>query len=184
MKKNIDYYMRLPYTIEVVPIPDSEGGGFTARLPEVGRFAITGDGETPEEAIRSLRKAQKERFKEYLKKGLALPEPVGEREEYSGRFLVRLPKILHGQLALEARENGISLNQYVVYLLSSNFQLDRQRKQFNRLVSEIGSISTLLWDIRPSRRLYDMRGLRHGSRVKARKAEVIELPDYEDRNAA
>jgi len=53
-KKNLDYYMKLPYTIEVVPIPESQGGGCTARLPQIGRFAITGDGETPEEAINSL----------------------------------------------------------------------------------------------------------------------------------
>ena len=69
MKKDINYYMKLPYMIEVIPIPDSEGGGFTARFPEIGRFAITGDGETREEAIDNLRKTQKERFKEYLKKG-------------------------------------------------------------------------------------------------------------------
>ena len=39
MKKDLDYYMNLPYTIEIIRIPDSQGGGFSARLPEVGRLA-------------------------------------------------------------------------------------------------------------------------------------------------
>jgi len=45
MKKDINYYMDLPYTIEVVPKPKSQVGGFIARLPEFGRPAITGDGK-------------------------------------------------------------------------------------------------------------------------------------------
>ncbi|WP_353928518.1 toxin-antitoxin system HicB family antitoxin [Desulfofundulus kuznetsovii] len=37
---------------------------------------------------------------------------------YSGRILVRAPKSLHRILAEKAREEGVSLNQYIVYQLS------------------------------------------------------------------
>ena len=39
-------------------------------------------------------------------------------EEYKGKVSLRIPKTLHRQLAVNARFEGVSLNQYIVYLLS------------------------------------------------------------------
>ena len=39
---------------------------------------------------------------------------------YSGQFKLRIPKSLHRSLAEHAKEEGISMNQYCVYLLSKN----------------------------------------------------------------
>jgi predicted HicB family RNase H-like nuclease len=127
MKKDLEYYLSLPYRIEVVPIRPEEGGGYMATLPEVGRMAITGDGETPEEAIRDLEKQQRERFAEYLAKGVRIPEPA-PREEYSGRLMLRMPKSLHRDLAAQARENAVSLNQFVTYLLGKSIQKPARTK--------------------------------------------------------
>ena len=41
-------------------------------------------------------------------------------EDYSGQFKLRIPKTLHRKLALHARKEGFSMNQYCVYLLSRN----------------------------------------------------------------
>ena len=38
--------------------------------------------------------------------------------EYSGSLTLRIPKELHRQLALDAKRNGVSLNQYALYKLS------------------------------------------------------------------
>ncbi len=38
--------------------------------------------------------------------------------EYSGRILVRVPKSLHKRLIERAKVEGVSLNQYILYLLS------------------------------------------------------------------
>lgn len=146
-RKDLNYYMKLPYTIEVVPIPESQGGGFTARLPQVGRLAITGDGETPEEAIAALETAKRERFIDYLKRDIKIPEPEEEKEEYSGRFIVRLPKILHRQLVIAAKQNQASLNQYVTYLLASNFHLERQDRQFEIIMNELDNMREAIWGI-------------------------------------
>ncbi|MFW6216538.1 MAG: toxin-antitoxin system HicB family antitoxin [Desulfohalobiaceae bacterium] len=43
----------------------------------------------------------------------------------SGQFRLRLPKSLHQDLAQEAREQGISLNSYVLYLLSTRFSQEK-----------------------------------------------------------
>jgi predicted HicB family RNase H-like nuclease len=50
----------------------------------------------------------------------SLPEPDvrSSREEYSGRFVVRIPKSLHAALAAEAETEGVSLNQLVVAKLA------------------------------------------------------------------
>ena len=49
-----------------------------------------------------------------------LPEPDvrSSREEYSGKFVVRIPKSLHAALAAEAEIEGVSLNQLVVVKLA------------------------------------------------------------------
>ncbi|OPX33846.1 MAG: hypothetical protein B1H11_11860 [Desulfobacteraceae bacterium 4484_190.1] len=177
MKKDINYYMGLPYTIEVVPIPVDEGGGFTARLPDVGRFAITGDGESPEEAIRNLLKAQRERFEEYLKRGLEIPEPKEEKEEYSGRFLVRLPRILHHQIASEARKNGISLNQYVNYLLATNLERDRQEQQFTHIINEIEAVQDVIWDFIVSPHIYDIGEVYKETEKGRKEAAIYKFPE-------
>ena len=49
--------------------------------------------------------------------GAAIPLP-SYPEEHSGRFNVRLPRSLHRELAESAQREGVSLNQYVVMLLS------------------------------------------------------------------
>ncbi len=49
MEKDLDYYLNLPYGIEIQPIPKQEGGGFMAQLPKFGELGIVGDGDTCED---------------------------------------------------------------------------------------------------------------------------------------
>lgn len=46
----------------------------------------------------------------------AIPEPSRELS-YSGKFLMRVPKRLHAEMVRAAKAQGVSLNQYVLYLL-------------------------------------------------------------------
>ena len=73
--KDLNYYMKLPYTIEITPIPPSGGGGFMATIPRIGRYAMVGDGETIEEALQDLDRCKRERFSEYIEEGCSIPEP-------------------------------------------------------------------------------------------------------------
>ena len=47
-----------------------------------------------------------------------VPEPVYSRR-FSGKFMVRVPPEVHRKLALEAAEQGISLNRVVSSKLAS-----------------------------------------------------------------
>lgn len=44
--------------------------------------------------------------------GEAVPEPIANKK-YSGKLLLRIPPEQHRHLAIEAAEQGVSLNRYV-----------------------------------------------------------------------
>lgn len=52
--------------------------------------------------------------------GRSIPEatPPQDDSAFSGRFLVRLPRRLHAELARSAKREGLSLNQYVLFMLA------------------------------------------------------------------
>jgi predicted RNase H-like HicB family nuclease len=52
--------------------------------------------------------------------GNPVPEPTdtASRSQFSGKLLVRMPKALHQQLATQAQAEQVSLNQYIVFLLT------------------------------------------------------------------
>jgi len=47
-------------------------------------------------------------------------EKIRERRECNGKISVRVPKELHRKLSESAKENGVSLNQFIVYKLAQN----------------------------------------------------------------
>lgn len=116
-EKTIEYYLSLPYRLEI--IPDTEEGGYGARYPELPGCITCA--ETMEEVIRNAEDAKREWLLSALEDGMEIFEPVEEgANQYSGQFKLRIPKILHKTLAEHAKKEGISMNQYCMYLLSRN----------------------------------------------------------------
>lgn len=113
--KTIDYYLDLPYKLEIVP--DKDEGGYAARYPELpGCITV---GATLESVVKNADDAKTEWIAAALEEGVAIPEPTFY-DDYSGQFKLRLPKSLHKLLADQSKEEGVSMNQYCVYLLSLN----------------------------------------------------------------
>lgn len=137
MKKDLNYYMSLPYVVELKPILVENGGGFSASIPQLGRYSLLADGDTIEEAVQNLEEIKKERFAEYIQARVTIPEPEKEEEDYSGKFVVRLPKYLHRELALAAKFNDVSLNQFIVSVLASGVENLRPSAKFQGLESEL-----------------------------------------------
>lgn len=113
--KNVEDYMNLPYNYIVQPITDESGSYFYARVLELDGCQSTG--ETFEEAYENLREAMKGWIETKLEAGFDVPLPVGY-DDFSGKFIVRIPKSLHYRLSVEAEQEGVSLNQYALYKLS------------------------------------------------------------------
>lgn len=113
--KTIDEYLSLPYKMEV--IPDTDEGGFVVSFPELpGCLSF---GETMEQAIANAADAKKAWLEAAIEDGIAISEP-DSLDEYSGQFKLRMPKSLHRSLAEHSRREGISMNQYCIYLLTRN----------------------------------------------------------------
>lgn len=117
--KTIEYYMHLPYRLEIVPDPDE--GGFVAYYPELPGCITTGN--SLEEAAENAEDAKREWLTAALDSQTPIAEPSSVHD-YSGQFKLRLPKSLHKRLAEHSREEGVSMNQYCVYLLSRNDTLE------------------------------------------------------------
>ena len=81
--KTIEYYMNLPYRLELVP--DTDEGGFVASYPEL-RGCLT-SGETAEAALKNAQDCKREWLAAALE---------------------------------NSKREGISMNQYCLYLLTKN----------------------------------------------------------------
>lgn len=139
MKKDLKYYMGLPYTIEILPIKEEEGGGFLARIPLFGIQGIVGDGLTIEEAIASLNITKEIIFSKLISENQEIPEPQidNNHDDYSGKILTRMPKWLHHKLSINAERNDSSLNMYIVTLLASAVEQDVSLARYEEINSNI-----------------------------------------------
>ncbi|QCD44777.1 type II toxin-antitoxin system HicB family antitoxin [Campylobacter mucosalis] len=80
--KNLDYYLNLPYKIELKKIPESEGGGWGAFMPELNSVAFFyGDGQTKQEALDELEVAFRISIETLLKDKVKIPEPYDENKK-------------------------------------------------------------------------------------------------------
>lgn len=52
-----------------------------------------------------------------LEGNIDIPEPA-KADDYSGQYKLHMPKTLHMELMQRAKKEGVSMNQYCVYLLS------------------------------------------------------------------
>lgn len=108
-------YMKLPYTRMVQEIQDESGHYFYGRILELDGCQSTGD--SLEELYSNLNDAMEGYLETKLKNGISVPIPE-HVEDYSGKFVVRLPKSLHQRLVIEAKKEGVSLNQLALYKLA------------------------------------------------------------------
>lgn len=113
--RTIDEYMNLPYRLEL--IPDADEGGFVASYPELPGCVTCGD--TLESAVANAFDAKRAWIEAALDQKLQIQEP-SDLDDYSGQFKLRIPKSLHKSLSENSRREGISMNQYCLYLLSKN----------------------------------------------------------------
>jgi len=110
--KSIDEYLQLPYTIEVLP---EEDGPWFARIKELPGCMT--NAATPEEALVEIQILKREWLENALEDGFAIPEPRPE-EDFSGQFRTRVPKSLHRLLVEKAKNQGVSLNLYINFVLA------------------------------------------------------------------
>ena len=69
-------------------------------------------GDTPDEALEMIQDAMRAWIEVALEDGETVPEPRS-LDDFSGKFVVRMPRSLHQDLVEAAKREGVSLNSYV-----------------------------------------------------------------------
>ena len=106
----VEQYLELPYTIEVTKDESDEYAGWFARVVELPGCMTQAD--TFEELSVMIKDAMTAWIESALEDGESIPLPRS-LEDYSGRFVVRIPKSLHRELVEMAEREGVSLNTFV-----------------------------------------------------------------------
>lgn len=113
--KKLNDYMEMSYRMEIVE--DKEEGGFVVSYPDLPGCITCG--ETIESAVANAIDAKKAWIEAALEDGIEIYEP-DNLDNYSGQFKLRIPLSLHRLLVEHSKREGISMNQYCVYLLAKN----------------------------------------------------------------
>ncbi|MEI8355962.1 MAG: toxin-antitoxin system HicB family antitoxin [Deltaproteobacteria bacterium] len=106
-KKDSKYTYRITWSEE-----DSEYVGLCSEFA-----CLTWLAQSPEAALKGIRKLVREVVADMVSNGEPVPEPIATKH-FSGKFMVRVPPEVHRQLALEAAEAKVSLNRVVSTKLS------------------------------------------------------------------
>jgi antitoxin HicB len=109
-------------------------GRWFARFPDLP--GCLADGETEEEALARGNEAKSLWLEIALKAGKDIPQP-SEEPPYSGRLNVRLPKGLHETAARFAEREGVSLNTYLVQLISEGVERSGVKTVFGMIEGQL-----------------------------------------------
>jgi predicted HicB family RNase H-like nuclease len=107
---NVDHYT---YRVTWSP-DDGEFIALCAEFPSLSWLA-----QSPEQALKGIRQTVAEVIADMQSNGEPIPEALAEKH-YSGEFRVRIPPDVHRALAIQAAEQGISLNRLASAKLAGN----------------------------------------------------------------
>lgn len=124
------------YTILVKKLLVDDEQLYKAAVKELPHVDVYSDSyqeayESCIDAIETLHEMAQER-------GEGFPTPIQEEEDFSGRVTLRMPKTIHRQIAALAETEGVSLNQYIVTVLS------RQVGLTTSLTREISAVAAIV----------------------------------------
>ena len=111
----IEECLKAHYRMEIEK--DIEEGGYVVSFPDLPGCITCAD--SLEGAVLAAENAKREWIAAAFEEGIEvnLPQRI---DDYSGQFKLRIPRSLHKRLAEGAKREGISMNQYCLYLLTRN----------------------------------------------------------------
>lgn len=103
-------------------------------------------GTNIDEAISGVQEAKDLWIRSQFESGGQIPEPTDE-EDFSGKFVLRIPKGLHRSLYYQARKQGVSLNHYASHLLSTRHQFEALENMTHSLAYACQNANLDRWEI-------------------------------------
>ena len=119
----LENYLNKEYPYKIEKLSKEDGGGYFITYPDLP--GCISDGETIEEVLSMGEDARISWIETAIELGRDIPEPYSYMDNYKGRITVRVPKSMHKELVEEAKEEGISLNQYLIYLLGKGMKVKK-----------------------------------------------------------
>lgn len=120
--KGLDYYLSQNYKVEVVKDEGEEGYVFS--IPALkGCLTCSRDLAT---GFKLLEDAKREWLSAALEDGYEIQSGESQNN-FSGQFKLRIPKSLHKELAERSKQEGVSMNQYCLYLLAKSMRGAKMR---------------------------------------------------------
>jgi antitoxin HicB len=146
-----------------IQLYEEDDGTWTAIVPDLpGAVAA---GIDPAEAITGVGDAIDAWVASAVSDGQPVPEPSRTEDEYSGRFIVRVPRSLHRAIALSASREGVSLNTYCITALTQSVIAGLVQAQSvktatdlllrNRTLGVVATGATLFIGMAGSERVFD-----------------------------
>lgn len=130
--------MKYPYTVYYTQVEDHKFWIAECKLLK----GCVGQGETLQDAVEELESNEKEWLITANDFNIPIPEiPIKNEMDYSGKFTVRVSPYVHRIAAELAKEQGISLNQYIndaiisqnSAITTSDYIVPRVKEAVNRI---------------------------------------------------
>lgn len=134
MNSKIEDYKSMKYKIEITPIPEEEGGGYEAYIPDLGRYTVCATGDTVEEAINNLNEVKSNHLERWIKENKRIPVPKQEDNRFGGKIALRIPKSLHEEIYNHAKKEGISINSYISHCLTTGISFNAYQKTLHEFL--------------------------------------------------
>ncbi len=131
----LEYYINMDYPIVIY---QADEGGFVAEIKELPGCLT--QGETLDEVYDRIETARKAWIEVAYEDGISIPLPQ-TKQEHSGRFLTRIPRSLHRRLSEEASNEGVSLNQYVLAILSESVGKGEVQTKTTKVVKDLEEVA-------------------------------------------
>lgn len=163
-KADLSYYLGLKYPVEIT---EQVEGGFFVRVPDLP--GCMSQGETRDEALANIEDARRLWLEVAHEAGDNIPTP-GESSEFSGKFVLRVPRYLHEELARAADRENVSLNTYVLSLVSGGHGSKSAELRVEKACSALDRITQGL-----TRKTWDLGVLQRGG-APARDQHAGRLP--------
>jgi antitoxin HicB len=132
--KDLRHCESLPYTIILRRDDEGDVVGRIEELP-----GCSAHGATEAEALENLAEARTLWITDCIERGHEVPEPRGDSDLPSGKWVQRVPRSLHKRLAALAKKEGVSLNQLATSVLAEAVgekRGERQQQHATALVVE------------------------------------------------
>ncbi|MFB9974574.1 hypothetical protein FPQ10_06050 [Allobacillus sp. SKP2-8] len=140
--ESLDEFLSLNYKLEIVPFEEEGEKGVVVKSPEINGLEVYGD--TIEEALAEVDESKKALYSLYKEKGWVIKYPneySQEKDNFSGRTTIRMPKTLHRRVYEYSQQCDVSLNAGIVQLLNDGLKEQEMEQLREDILDKISKMN-------------------------------------------